>query len=59
MWSIIYQQSEPGILRDNASDQIKIVRSRILARDIERRIQAYREKTGRRSRRSLNFVGPA
>ncbi len=46
MWSIIYQQSESGILRDNARDQIKIVRSRILARDIQERIRAYREKTG-------------
>jgi hypothetical protein len=46
MWSIIYQQSEPGILRDNARDQIKIVRSRLLARDIQERIRIYREKTG-------------
>jgi hypothetical protein len=46
MWSIIYQQSESGILRDNARDQIKIVRSRIMARDIQERIQTYRERTG-------------
>ncbi len=46
MWSIIHEQSEPGILRDNASDQIKIVRSRILARDVQRAIQSYRERTG-------------
>ncbi len=46
MWSIIYQQSEPGILRDNARDQIKIVRSRIMARDIQDRIRSHREKTG-------------
>lgn len=45
MWLIIREQSE-GILRDNAGDQIKIVRSRIAARDIQRLIQAYREKTG-------------
>jgi hypothetical protein len=46
MWSIIYQQSEPGILRDNAGDQIRIVHSRILARDVTRLIQDYREQTG-------------
>lgn len=46
MWSIIYQESEPGILRDNAGDQIKIVRSRILARDLQRAIQNYQAKTG-------------
>ncbi len=46
MWLIIQEQSEPGILRDNAADQIKIVRSRILARDLERIIRSYRERTG-------------
>lgn len=46
MWLIIHEQSEPGILRDNAGDQIKIVRSRILARDITKEIKAYRERTG-------------
>lgn len=46
MWMIIKEQSEPGILRDNAADQIKIVRSRILARDMTRAIQAYRERGG-------------
>lgn len=46
MWSIIHEQSEPGILRDNAGDQIKIMRSRILARDIQRAIQSYQERTG-------------
>lgn len=46
MWLIIREQSEPGILRDNAGDQIKIVRSRILARDMMKEIKAYRERTG-------------
>lgn len=46
MWMIIREQSEPGVLRDNASDQIKIVRSRILARDMTRAIQAHRERGG-------------
>ncbi len=46
MWSIIREQSEPGILRENAGDQIKIVRSRILARDAQKAIQSYRERTG-------------
>lgn len=46
MWVIIQDQSEPGILRSNAGDQIKIVRSRIMARDMMKQIQAYREKTG-------------
>ena len=46
MWLIIREQSEPGILRENAGDQIKIVRSRILARDIALEIKAYRERTG-------------
>lgn len=45
MWLIIREQSD-GILRDNAGDQIKIVRSRIMARDIQRLIQTHREKTG-------------
>jgi len=46
MWLIIREQSEPGILRDNAGDQIKIVRSRIMARDMMKAIQADRERTG-------------
>lgn len=46
MWLIIREQSEPGILRDNAGDQIKIVRSRILARDMMKEIKADRERTG-------------
>ncbi len=46
MWLIIREQSEPGILRDNAGDQIKIVRSRIMARDMMKEIQADRERTG-------------
>ena len=46
MWQIIREQSEPGILRENAADQIRIVRSRILARDIEAAIRAHRERTG-------------
>ncbi|HQZ16770.1 MAG TPA: hypothetical protein PLD86_07845 [Vicinamibacteria bacterium] len=46
MWLIIREQSEPGILRDNAGDQIKIVRSRILARDMTEAIKAHRERTG-------------
>lgn len=46
MWLVIREQSEPGILRDNAGEQIKIVRSRILARDIMKEIKAYRERTG-------------
>jgi len=46
MWSIIYEQSEPGILRDNARTQLEIVQSRILAREVEKKVRAYREATG-------------
>lgn len=48
MWSIIREQSEPGMLRDNAGDQIKIVRSRILARDLQAEVQSYQARTGDR-----------
>lgn len=46
MWSIILEQSDPGILRDNAADQIRIVRSKILARDAAQAIRRHREETG-------------
>lgn len=46
MWSIILEQSDPGILRDNATDQIKIVRSKIAAREASESIRRHREATG-------------
>ena len=46
MWSLILEQSEPGILRENAADQIKIVRSKIVARDTQAAIRRHREETG-------------
>ena len=46
MWTIIHDQSEPGVLRDNAADQIKIVQSRIMARALQEAVRNHREQTG-------------
>jgi len=46
MWRLIHEQSESGILRDNAVDQIKIVRSKIAARDAQEAIRRHREQSG-------------
>jgi hypothetical protein len=49
MWSVIYEQSEPGLLRDNAASQIKVAQNRILARDIQAKVREYQARTGDRS----------
>lgn len=46
MWTIIREQSEPGILRDNAEAQLKVVQNRLVARTLQERIAEYRERTG-------------
>lgn len=46
MWSVIHEQSEPGLLRDNAASQIQVAKNRILARDIQVKVREYQARTG-------------
>ena len=46
MWTIIHEQSEPGVLRNNAADQIKIVQSRMMARALQDAVRNHREQSG-------------
>ena len=46
MWTIIRDQSEPGVLRQNAETQLKLVRNRLFVRDLEEKIAEYRARTG-------------
>ena len=45
MWQIIRDQSEPGLMRDNASSQLEVVRNRIAARRVQERVAEYRRST--------------
>ena len=49
MWTIIREQSEPGVLRDNATSQLEVVRNRIAARRIEERVAEYRRTSSDRT----------
>ncbi len=49
MWSIIRDQSEPGVLRDNAEAQLQVVQNRLVARQIQDRIAKYQSGTGDRT----------
>lgn len=49
MWTIIREQSEPGVLRDNAEAQLKVLRNRLVARALKERIAEYQERTGDRT----------
>lgn len=46
MWTVIYKQSEPGLLRDNAESQIKVAQHKILVRDIQKQVRDYQARTG-------------
>ena len=46
MWTLIRDQSEPGVLRENAVAQLDVVRNRIFARDLQSQIDGYRTRTG-------------
>lgn len=46
MWTIIREQSEPGVLRDNAEAQLGVLRNRMVARALGERIAAYQKRTG-------------
>lgn len=45
MWTIIRDQSEPGVLRDNAETQLQVVRNRLFAKQIQQKITEYRNRT--------------
>jgi hypothetical protein len=45
MWTLIYEQSEPGLLRDNAASQIKVAQNRILVREVQKQVRAYQART--------------
>lgn len=49
MWTIIREQSEPGVLRDNAEAQLGVLRNRMLAREMRARIADYQNRTGDRT----------
>lgn len=46
MWTIIRDNSEPGVLRLNAETQLKLVRNRLFIRELEKSIAEYRARTG-------------
>lgn len=46
MWTVIYKQSEPGLLRDNAESQIKVAQHKILVREMQKAVRAYQARTG-------------
>ncbi len=46
MWTIIRENSEPGVLRLNAETQLKLVQNRLLIRDLEAKIAEYRARPG-------------
>ena len=46
MWTIIRDQSEPGVLRLNAETQLEVVKNRMFTRNVEERITKYRQRTG-------------
>ncbi|MEO8501361.1 MAG: hypothetical protein ABI565_10640, partial [Vicinamibacteria bacterium] len=45
MWTIIRDQAEPGVMKENAEIQLKVVRNRLFTQQIQERITAYRERT--------------
>lgn len=46
LWTIIRDQSEPGVLRENAETQLRVVKNRLFARQLQKRIEDYRARTG-------------
>jgi len=46
MWTIIRDQSEPGVLRINAESQLEVVKNRLFARQLQEQIAVYRTRTG-------------
>jgi hypothetical protein len=46
MWTIIRENSEPGVLRLNAETQLKLIQNRLLMRDLEAKIAEYRARAG-------------
>jgi hypothetical protein len=46
MWTIIRDQSEPGVLRENAAIQLEVVKNRLFTRGVQTRITEYRSRTG-------------
>ena len=49
MWTIIRDQSEPGVLRINAETQLEVVKNRLFARQVQERIAEYQKRTGDRT----------
>ena len=46
LWAIIRDQSELGVLRENAETQIRVVKNRLFARQLQQAIADYRNRTG-------------
>ena len=46
LWTIIRDQSEPGALRENAEAQLRVVKNRLFARQLQEAIADYRDRTG-------------
>lgn len=45
LWTIIRDQSEPGALRQNAETQLRVVTNRLFARQLQRKIVEYQERS--------------
>ncbi|MEO5763394.1 MAG: hypothetical protein ABIR28_13905 [Vicinamibacteria bacterium] len=46
LWTILYEQSEPGYLKENAAGQMKMTQNKILARRVGQQWAAYQARTG-------------
>lgn len=46
MWTLIRDQSESGVLRENASVQLQVVKNRLFTQQVQQRITDHRERTG-------------
>ena len=46
MWTVIFEQSEPGLIKDNAATMIAVVKNRMVAKRVQEQVQAYQARTG-------------
>ena len=46
LWTIIRDQSESGVLRENAETQLRVVKNRLFARQLQQAIADYQNRTG-------------
>ena len=46
LWQLLAEQAPPGPMRENAESQLMVARNRLLAKQVEQQVRAYKEKTG-------------